>query len=117
MKYTSRLRLEDDYRLDVSTVLLLLILLIGALVFLIFERILIVDAFYTTVNLASTVGFGNWVRRQIVTEVIIVFWLVFSTIGLVKVNDSFTDNAVNANHGALSRRTLVAQLVVPACPH
>lgn len=112
VKYTSGLNWCDYYGLGMSALWLLWILIIGVVVFLIFEKFSFIDALYTTVISASTVGFGDLEPKQRVTKIIMSFWLIFSTIGLVKVIANFTDASVKAKQRAVSRRMLTAQLDV-----
>lgn len=112
VKYTSGLNWSDYYGLGMSALWLLMILIIGVLVFLICENFSFVDAVYTTVISASTVGFGDLEPKQKITKMVMVFWLIFSTIGLVKVIANFTDASIKAKQRAVSRRMLTAQLDV-----
>lgn len=111
-QYTKGLNWNDYTALGMSLTWLIVVLIIGMGVFMKMESFSLVDAFYTTMISASTVGFGDLEPRRTITKFVMSFWLIFATIGIVKVIADFTDASVKAKQRAVSRRMLTAQLDV-----
>lgn len=107
---TRHLDLSDYYGLFYSVLSLLLILGIGVVVFTMLEKLSFVDAVYTTIISATTVGFGDFEPTQNGTKVIMTFWLGFSTMCVAKVVADFTDATMKARQRAMSRRLLTASM-------
>lgn len=111
-KYTTGLDLSDYCALSMSLVWLVFILAVGITIFIAAERLSFVDALYATVISASTVGFGDFEPTHPLTKILMTFWLIFSTMGVVKVMADFTDASVKIKQRAVSRRLLTAQMDV-----
>lgn len=107
---TERLDLSDYYVLGSSVVTLLVIVVIGVIVFHRLEDMTLVEAIYTTIISATTVGFGDFEPTRNVTKVIMTVWLCFSTIAVGKVVADFTDASVKSKQRAVSRRLLTASM-------
>lgn len=110
MDATRRLDVTDYYALGLSTFFLVSVLAIGFCVFLFMEKLSVVDALYTTVISATTVGFGDFEPTRNITKLIMTVWLCFATFGLAKVIADYTDANVKAKQRAVSRRLLTAQM-------
>lgn len=107
---TQRLDKSDWYNLIMACCSLLVILLIGFAVFFWMEGLSVVDALYTTIISATTVGFGDFEPTHNTTKTIMTVWLCFSTIAVGKVIADFTDASVKAKQRDVSRRLLTASM-------
>lgn len=110
MNATRSLDLGDYFGLAFSSMWFVVILICGMSIFMIVEKLDVLDALYTTIISASTVGFGDFKPTQEVSKVLISIWLVFATTCAVKVIADFTDASVKAKQRAVSRRLLTAQM-------
>lgn len=107
---TKWLDLSDYYGLGFSLVYLMVILGIGFLVFFTMENLSVVDALYTTLVSATTIGFGDFEPTHDLTKLIITVWLIFSTIAVGKVVADFTDASMKVKQRDVSRRLLTASM-------
>lgn len=107
---TDGLNVGDYYGLCVSTLWLVGVLAVGVAVFMGLENLSFLNALYATIISASTVGFGDFEPTRFITKTVMTIWLVFSTIGVVKVIADYTDASVKFKQRAVTRRLLSAQL-------
>lgn len=107
---TSGLGLDDYCALGFSLLWLLGVLAVGVVTFIVLEKLSFINAVYVTIISASTVGFGDFEPTRSLTKGIMTVWLIFSTMGVVKVIADFTDASVKVKQRTVSRRLLTAQL-------
>lgn len=107
---TQRLDKSDFYNLCMAVLSLLSVLVMGFGVFYWLEGLSLVDAMYTTIISASTVGFGDYEPTHRLTKSIMAVWLCFSTFAVGKVIADFTDASVKAKQRDVSRRLLTASM-------
>eukprot|EP00172_Hildenbrandia_rubra_P003420 Plantae.Rhodophyta-Hildenbrandia_rubra.ctg5475.p1 GENE.Plantae.Rhodophyta-Hildenbrandia_rubra.ctg5475~~Plantae.Rhodophyta-Hildenbrandia_rubra.ctg5475.p1 ORF type:complete len:371 (-),score=70.94 Plantae.Rhodophyta-Hildenbrandia_rubra.ctg5475:836-1948(-) len=74
------------------------------------EGLSAVNAFYTTVVSATTVGYGDFVPTSAKMKWFTTFWLIFSTIGMGKLITDVTDALINRKQNNVNKRLLSAQV-------
>lgn len=102
--------LSDFYGVGLTMIWVLIIVLMGVLIFVYVEDLTLIDAVYTTVVSASTVGFGDFEPTNAWGKMLVSAWLLVATVSVGKVIGDFTDARVKSKQRSVSRRLLGASM-------
>ncbi|CAI9773380.1 unnamed protein product [Fraxinus pennsylvanica] len=92
-----------QYKCFVTIVLLVVLVIIGAVLLATIEKLDLVDAFYCVCSTLTTLGYGDNSFRTKAGRIFAIFWILASTLCLVKLLWYIAEINTERRHGAFKR--------------